>query len=74
MVIMPTLFPMPFAPCMYTTPPDGDQGLGLMIVSGKARNSNGDVAEGVFVQKVLPGSLAEKDGRLVVMVLSLCVI
>ena len=49
---------------------DGDQGLGLMIVSGKARNSNGDVAEGVFVQKVLPGSLAEKDGRLVMMALS----
>ena len=35
-------------------------------MSGKARNSNGDVVEGVFVQKVLPGSLAEKDGRLVV--------
>ena len=45
---------------------DGDQSLGLMIVSGKARNSDGDVAEGVFVQKVLPGLLAEKDGRLVV--------
>ena len=45
---------------------DGDQSLGLMIVSGKARNNNGDVAEGVFVQKILPGSLAEKDGRLVV--------
>ena len=35
-------------------------------MSGKARNSNGDIAEGVFVQKVLPGSLAEKDGRLVI--------
>ena len=37
-----------------------------MIVSGKARNSNGDVIEGVFVQKVFPGSQADKDGRLVV--------
>ena len=54
-------FPLLFCPTYALS--DGDQSLGLMIVSGKARNSNGDVAEGVFVQKVLPGSLAEKDGR-----------
>ena len=42
---------------------DGEQSLGLMIVSGKARSNNGDTVEGVFVQKVLANSVAEKDGR-----------
>lgn len=35
----------------------------MMIGSGKVRSGEGAVMEGVFVQKVLPGSLADKDGK-----------
>ena len=34
-----------------------------MIVSGKVRSGDGAVVEGIFVQKVIPGSSADKDGR-----------
>ena len=44
-------------------PPDGDKSLGMVIVSGKARSARGNVLEGVFVQKILPGSPADRDGR-----------
>ena len=37
---------------------------GLVIVSGKARSGNGEkMIEGVFVQKVLPDSPSDNDGR-----------
>jgi len=42
---------------------DGDKSLGMVIVSGKARSARGNVLEGVFVQKILPGSPADRDGR-----------
>ena len=44
---------------------DSDRSLGMVIVSGKAQSVHGKVLEGVFVQKILPGSPADRDGRYV---------
>ena len=42
---------------------EGDRSLGMVIVSGKVRNKDGSTVEGIFIQKILPGSLTDKDGR-----------
>ena len=42
---------------------DGDRSLGMVIVSGKVRNKDGGTVEGIFIQKILAGSLTDKDGR-----------
>lgn len=44
-------------------PVDGDRSLGMVIVSGKVRNKDGGTVEGIFIQKILAGSLTDKDGR-----------
>ena len=44
---------------------DGDRSLGMVIVSGKVRNKDGGTVEGIFIQKILAGSLTDKDGRYV---------
>jgi hypothetical protein len=43
---------------------EGDRSLGMVIVSGKVRNKDGSTVEGIFIQKILPGSLTDKDGRI----------
>lgn len=49
---------------VYTpTLAEGDRSLGMVIVSGKVRNKDGSTVEGIFIQKILPGSLTDKDGR-----------
>ena len=52
--------------CVYT---EGDRSLGMVIVSGKVRNKDGSTVEGIFIQKILPGSLTDKDGRYIHMYL-----
>lgn len=47
----------------YIPPVDGDRSLGMVIVSGKVRNKDGGTVEGIFIQKILAGSLTDKDGR-----------
>ena len=42
---------------------EGDRSLGMVIVSGKVRNKDGSTVEGIFIQKILQGSLTDKDGR-----------
>ena len=42
---------------------EGDRSLGMVIVSGKVMNKDGSSVEGIFIQKILPGSLTDKDGR-----------
>lgn len=42
---------------------EGDRSLGMVIVSGKVLNKDGSSVEGIFIQKILPGSLTDKDGR-----------
>ena len=61
---------MPSPPLPHTTSSslmhtltDSDRSLGMVIVSGKAQSIHGKVLEGVFVQKILPGSPADRDGR-----------
>ena len=47
-------------------PVDRDVSFGLVIVTGKVRDTGGEgVLEGVFVQKVIPDSPADNDGRCV---------
>ncbi len=41
----------------------GAKSLGLVIVSGKVRSGGGGVIGGIFVQKVLSDSPADRDGR-----------
>ena len=64
--------PPPSPPLPHTTTSsllhtltDSDRSLGMVIVSGKAQSVHGKVLEGVFVQKILPGSPADRDGRYV---------
>ena len=45
---------------------EGDRSLGMVIVSGKVRNKDGSTVEGIFIQKILPGSLTDKDGRYII--------
>ena len=42
---------------------DGDADTGLVIVSGRIRSGTGVLADGVFVQQVIPDSAADMDGR-----------
>ncbi len=48
---------------MVTT--DGDVETGLMIVNGRIRSGTGVLADGVFIQQVIPDSIADQDGRCV---------
>ena len=54
---------LPLSLSLLHTLTDSDRSLGIVIVSGKAQSVYGTVLEGVFVQKVLPGSPADRDGR-----------
>ena len=58
----PSSSPFPPLPSSLILP-DGDRSLGMVIVSGKVRNKDGTTVEGIFIQKILPGSLTDKDGR-----------
>ena len=42
---------------------EGGRSLGMVIVSGKVRSNDERMVEGIFIQKILPGSLTDKDGR-----------
>ena len=42
---------------------DGDAETGLVIVNGRIRSGTGVLAEGIFVQQVIPDSVADTDGR-----------
>ena len=42
---------------------DADAETGLVIVNGRIRGGTGLLAEGVFIEQVIPDSIADQDGR-----------
>lgn len=42
---------------------DSDEPAGLLVVDGRIRSGAGVMAEGIFIQQVIPESPADLDGR-----------